>query len=173
MQRRVTRRETERLLRKLRDSISQLVLRTTLLTGFPGETEAEFVELLDFVREQEFERMGVFTYSYEADTPSAKLPGHLAQSCLEQRREKLMAAQQQIAFAWNEAQLGRRLDVLLDAPLAGSENTWIGRTYGDAPEVDSVVYVTGDQLATGALVPCEVVATHDYDLVAAAVGCPR
>ncbi len=168
MQRRVSRGETETLLAKLRAAIPDLVMRTTFITGFPGETDEQFDELVDFVRQHRFERLGVFTYSYEADTPSAKLPDHLPEAVKDARRERLMAVQQEVAFQWNAAQIGRRLDVLLDAPLAGEPNVWIGRSYADAPDVDGAVYVTGDNLTAGQIVPCEIVASRDYDLVAAA-----
>lgn len=173
MQRRVNRAETEALLGKLRRAIPDLVLRTTFITGFPGETDEQFDELVDFVREQHFERLGVFTYSYEADTPSARLPGHLDEATKQRRRERLMAVQQEIAFAWNERQLGRRLDVLIDRPVPDEPQAWIGRSYADAPDVDGVVYVTGRKLRAGQIVPCEIVASQGYDLVAAAVGKPR
>lgn len=170
MQRRVNRADTEALLTKLRQAIPDLVLRTTFITGFPGETQAQFDELLEFVRQQRFERLGVFTYSYEADTPSARLPDHLPEEVKLARRDALMAAQQEVAFAWNAARIGRRLDVLIDAPVPEARDAWVGRTYADAPDVDSVVYVTGKKLRAGQLVSCEIVDTHDYDLVAAAVG---
>ena len=170
MQRRVDRASTEALLAKLRSSIPELVLRTTFITGFPGETDAQAKELLDFVGEQRFERLGVFTYSYEPDTPAARLPDHLPEDVKNDRREQLMAAQQAIAFAWNDSQIGRRLDVIIDAPLPEQPRAWIGRSYADAPDVDGVVYVTGDQLQAGAIVECEVVATQEYDLIAAACG---
>ncbi|HEX5442587.1 MAG TPA: 30S ribosomal protein S12 methylthiotransferase RimO [Pirellulales bacterium] len=173
MQRRVNRTDTEALLGKLRRAIPELVLRTTFITGFPGETEAQFEELVDFVREQHFERLGVFTYSYEADTPSARLPDHVDETIKQARRERLMAVQQEIAFAWNERQLGRRLDVLIDRPVPDEPQAWIGRSFADAPDVDGVVYVTGRKLRAGQIVPCEIVASQDYDLVAAAVGKPR
>jgi ribosomal protein S12 methylthiotransferase len=173
MQRRVDRAETEVLLAKLRSRIPSLVMRTTLITGFPGETDAEFDELVEFVREQKFERMGVFTYSFEPDTPAAKLPDHLPEEKKIERRARLMAEQQQIAFAWNDAQRGRQLDVLIDAAVPDEKNVWIGRSYADAPDVDGVVYVTGEGLQAGAMVPCEIVGRSGYDLVAAAVGDSR
>lgn len=172
MQRRVNRQETDQLISKLRARIPQLILRTTLITGFPGETEAEFGELVDFVRDQRFERLGVFTYSLEPDTPAARLSDHVPDEVKNERRDRLMATQQQIAFEWNLAQLGRQLDVLVDAPVPAEKNAWIGRSYANAPDVDGVVFVTGERLSTGALVPCEIVATSGYDLVAAAVGKP-
>ncbi|MBX3432459.1 MAG: 30S ribosomal protein S12 methylthiotransferase RimO [Pirellulales bacterium] len=173
MQRRVTRGETETLLAKLRERIPGLVMRTTFITGFPGETDEQFAEMVEFVREQRFERAGAFTYSLEPDTPAAKLPDHVPEEVKERRREELMAVQQEVAFAWNESQLGRQLDMLIDAPVPGERNAWVARSFADAPDVDGVAYVTGAGLRPGALVKCEVVASQGYDLIAAACGKPR
>jgi ribosomal protein S12 methylthiotransferase len=173
MQRRVNRRDTEDLLGKFRSAIPDLVVRTTFITGFPGETDADFKELVDFVRNQRFERMGVFTYSLEPDTPAARLRDHLPEDVKSQRRDQLMEVQQEIAFEWNDAQIGRQLDVVIDSALPEEKNAWIGRSYADAPDVDGVVYVTGDALSVGDIVPCEIVARSDYDLAAVAVGEPR
>jgi len=170
MQRRVKREETEALLGKLRSAIPNLVMRTTFITGFPGETDAQFEELVEFVRQQQFERLGVFTYSLEPDTPAAKLDGHLPDELKEERRERLMAEQQEIAFAWNDRQLGRRLDVLIDSQVPEEPGAFIGRSYADAPDIDGVVYVTGKKLKAGQIVPCEIVASQGYDLIGAAVG---
>jgi ribosomal protein S12 methylthiotransferase len=167
MARRVTRRQTEELLEKLRGRIDNLVLRTTFITGFPGETDEHFDELVRFVEQHRFERAGVFTYSLESDTPAANLPGHLPQQVKEDRRQRLMEAQQGVAFAWSEAQIGRQVDVLLDQPVPDEDGVWIGRTYADAPDVDALVYVTGEGLCAGEFVRCEVVASRDYDLIAA------
>jgi ribosomal protein S12 methylthiotransferase len=172
MQRRVNREDTISLLASLRSRITNLVVRTTFITGFPSETDAEFEELMEFVADQRFERLGVFTYSFEPDTPAAKLPDHLSEEVKNERRDRLMAMQQQIAFEWNAGQVGRRLDVIIDAAVPDENNAWIGRSYADAPDVDGVVYVTGERLSVGSIVPCEVVATSEYDLVAAAVGEP-
>lgn len=173
MQRQVRRDATEALLAKLRSAVDKLVLRTTFITGFPGETDDQFAELVEFVRQQQFERLGVFTYSYEPDTPAARLRDQLPEEVKEHRRATLMAEQQQIAFAWNERQIGRQLDVLIDAPLPEQPDVWVGRTYADAPDVDGVVYVTGPDLRPGALAPCEIAATQQYDLVAAPCGPAR
>ncbi len=173
MQRRVDRGATEALLTKLRTRIKDLVMRTTFITGFPGETDEQFAELESFVRAQRFERLGVFSYSFEPDTPAARLPNHVPPEVRESRREQLMAVQQEIAFEWNESQQGRRVDVLLDRDVPGERNAWIGRSYADAPDVDGVVYVTGQNLRAGKLVHCEIVATSGYDLVGVAVGKPR
>ena len=139
MSRRVTRSETEVLLDKLRSRIDNLSIRTTFITGFPGETVDEFNELADFVAQQRFERLGVFTYSFEPDTPAAKLPDHVPEEMKEQRRSELMAVQQQIAFEYNQRQIGRQVEVILDQTVPEEENVWTGRTRGDAPDVDSIV----------------------------------
>ncbi len=133
MQRRVNREQTLELLAKLRTRIPDLVLRTTFITGFPGETDAEFEELLAFVTEQQFERLGVFTYSFEPDTPAARLPEHLPEELKNERRDRLMEAQQKVAFQWNNAQIGRRLDVFIESAVPDERNAWIGRSYADAP----------------------------------------
>lgn len=173
MQRRVTREQTVELIGKLRQAIPNLAMRTTFITGFPGETDEQFTELLDFASEQRFERLGVFTYSFEPDTPAARLPDHLPEDVKEARRQAVMEVQQRIAFEWNAAQIGQSRDILLDEQVPGEKNAWIGRSYADAPDVDGVVYVTGKKLRAGQIVPCEIVASRDYDLVGAAVGKPR
>jgi ribosomal protein S12 methylthiotransferase len=172
MARRVNRRDTEALLAKMREKIPNLVLRTTFITGFPGETDAQFEELCEFVDGAGFERAGVFTYSFEPDTPAAKLDDHLSEEVKEQRRGRLMEIQQKNAFEWAESQVGTKLDVILDRPVAGQKNVWIGRSFADAPDVDSVVYVTGEKnkpLSAGQIVPCEIVMARDYDLIAVAI----
>ena len=173
MQRRVSSGPTRELIAKLRERIPELVLRTTFITGFPGETDEDFRELCGFVEESRFERLGVFTYSLEPDTPAARLPNHLPEETKEARRSELMAIQQRIAFQWADDRVGQTHDVLIDTPVDGQPNAWIGRTTADAPDVDCVVYVTGDGLKPGQFVASEVVARNDYDMVAVATGEPR
>jgi ribosomal protein S12 methylthiotransferase len=170
MRRRVTRAQTERLLDRLRERIPELVLRTTLIAGFPGESEEQFAELLEFVRQRRFERLGVFCYSDEPGTPAGGLESKVPDELCRARRGRLLAAQQEIAFAWGESQVGRRLDVLLDAAVPEAANAYVGRSYADAPEIDGVVYVTGENLAPGQIVPCEIVAARGYDLIGVAEG---
>ena len=166
MRRRVDRRETEQLLDRLRRRIDGLVLRTTLMAGFPGETDEQFEELLDFVQRQRFERLGTFAFCNEPGTAAEELDGHLPDEVKQTRRDRLMAAQQEIAFAWNASRVGRRLDVIIDRPVPGERDAYVGRSYADAPEVDGQVYVTGKGLLPGQIVSCEVVATQGYDLIA-------
>ncbi|MBV8608022.1 MAG: 30S ribosomal protein S12 methylthiotransferase RimO [Singulisphaera sp.] len=174
MNRRHTRAETEAIIARLREGVPGLVLRTTFIVGFPGETEAEFEELLAYVEATRFERLGVFPYSLEPDTPAAKLPGHLPEEVKAERRDRIMAAQQAIAFAFNRGLVGRRLDVLLDGPAPGVEDLWVGRTFADAPDVDGVTFVQGRHLEPGDLVACQIVEAEGYDLIARAeAGPPR
>lgn len=176
MARRVTSAGIREIVAKLRDRIDNLVMRTTFITGFPGETDAQFEELVEFVQEARFERLGVFTYSLEPDTPAAKLPGHLEPEVKLARQQRLMEVQQQIAFQWSARQVGRGLEVLIDKPLDQEKNVWIARSFADAPDVDALVFVTGQPnqpLETGRIVPVEIVGHKEYDLVAAAVGTGR
>jgi len=176
MARRVTPAGTRDIVAQLRGRIDNLVLRTTFIAGFPGETEAQFQELVDFVEEARFERLGVFTYSLEPDTPAAKLPDHLPDEVKAERRERLMEVQQRLAFDWCKRQVGGALEVLIDKVVDAEKNVWLGRSFADAPDVDAVVFVTGNKrqpLRSGAIVPVEIVGHKDYDLIAAAVGSPR
>lgn len=166
MNRRHTRAETEEIIDRLRRSIPGLVLRTTFIVGFPGETEAEFEELLDYVKAARFERLGVFPYSFEPDTPAAKLPGHVEDPLRAERRDRVMEAQQEIAFAFNATLVGRQLDILIDSVADQAKGIWVGRSFADAPDVDGVTYVRGVGLEPGDLVSCEVVASQGYDTVA-------
>lgn len=173
MARRVTPDSTREQVAKLRNRIDDLVMRTTFITGFPGETEAHVDELIDFIEESHFERLGVFTYSYEPNTPAARLPDHLPDDVKAARRERVMEAQQHLAFDWCKQQVGNALEVIIDKAVDESKNVWLGRSYADAPDVDAVVFVTGEpgkQLKPGDIVPTEIVGGRDYDLVAAAVG---
>ena len=172
MNRRHTRAETTAIVDRLRAEIPNLVLRTTFIVGFPGETEAEFQEMADYVAEKKFERVGVFTYSLEPDTPAAKLPGHLPDDVKEARREAIMALQQPIAEAFNRTLVGRELDVLIDGRAPGEEDVWVGRSYADAPDVDGVVLIRDAGLQTGDLVPCEILDTQGYDFVGRSLALP-
>ncbi|HSG71836.1 MAG TPA: 30S ribosomal protein S12 methylthiotransferase RimO, partial [Planctomycetaceae bacterium] len=163
MQRRVNRAQTEELVGKLRDRIPNLVLRTTFIAGFPGETDEQFQELADFVEKTRFERMGVFTYSLEPGTPAEKLDGHLPEEVKQQRLDHLMTLQQQIASEFGESLVGYELDVLIDSE--HEPGVWVGRSYADAPEIDGVVYVRGEGLTPGDLVPVELTEADGYDLV--------
>ena len=166
MQRRVNREQTVSLVEKLRERIANLALRTTFIVGFPGETDEQFEELRQFIVDTHFERMGVFTYSPEPETPAMRLVDHLPEDVKEARRDELMAVQQEIAFAFGDSLVGYELDCLIDEQL--DETTWRGRTYADAPEIDGTVIVNGEGLAIGSLIPVEVCGREEYDLLGAA-----
>jgi ribosomal protein S12 methylthiotransferase len=171
MNRRHTRSETEAIIGRLRSDIPNLVLRTTFIVGFPGETEAEFQELLEYVEATKFERLGVFPYSFESDTPAAKLPNHLDDALKTERQERVMLAQQPIAFEFNASLIGKRLDVLIDAE-GERDGIFVGRTYADAPDVDGVCHVEAEGLEPGDLVACTIIGAEGYDLHARAIAGP-
>jgi ribosomal protein S12 methylthiotransferase len=169
MARRVTRAQTEELISRLRSSIPDLAMRTTFIVGFPGETDAQFKELCDFAREVKFERAGVFTYSLEPDTPAERMEGHLPEEIKVERRHRLMEVQQEVAFAWSQAQIGRELDVLIDTVDAEVPGWFLGRSYADAPDIDGTVRVKGKNLHAGDLVRTKITGADGYDLVGRAL----
>jgi ribosomal protein S12 methylthiotransferase len=171
MSRRVTRAETETLLRRLRTGIPNLVLRTTFITGFPGETQEDWEELRAFMEEQQFQRVGIFTYSREPQTPADRLPDHVPEELKRERRDRLMELQQSISKRYNELQVGRRLPVILDQPVPNEHHVWLGRSQADAPDIDGTVYVTesAGALSAGQIVPAEIVGAQEYDLIGVAV----
>jgi ribosomal protein S12 methylthiotransferase len=163
MQRRVNRQQTIELVGKLRERIPNVVLRTTFIVGFPGETDEQYQKLTDFVAETRFERLGVFTYSLEPGTPSVKLEGHLPEEVKTTRRDELMALQQQIAFDFAESLIGYELDVLIDHK--DEEGRFVGRTFADAPEIDASVTLEGAGAKIGEFVPVEITGRDGYDLI--------
>ncbi|MCA9074976.1 MAG: 30S ribosomal protein S12 methylthiotransferase RimO [Planctomycetaceae bacterium] len=161
MQRRVDRDKTLTLVEKLRERVPNLVFRTTFIVGFPGETDEQFQELQDFVEDTRFERMGVFTYSVEPDTPAVKLDGHLPEEVKSARRDALMETQQQLAFDFGDSLIGYELDCLIDEKL--EDGVAVGRTFADAPEIDGCVYVEDTGFNVGDLIPVEIVGRDEYD----------
>jgi ribosomal protein S12 methylthiotransferase len=173
MQRRVNRSGTEELLARLRWAIPGLTLRTTFIVGFPGETEAEFEELADFVQTARFERVGVFPYSFEPGTPATRLDGHLPEDVKQARRDRLMEIQQANALKWCRQQVGKQLQVIVDGPDPELPNHVLARSQADAPEIDCVVRVKGKNLRPGDLVDVKVTAADGYDLAGRAVSTAR
>ena len=171
MSRKTNRSIQESILKELRSRIPNLVMRTTMITGFPGETESDFAELVDFVTDQKFEHLGVFTYSVEEDTPAARLPNRVPEHVSEDRYQRLMAVQQEIAFDWLQGRVGSAETVIIDSPLPDQPGVWIGRTKGEAPDIDGVVIVSGfeedAEVNVGDMIDCEIVACDGYDLIAA------
>jgi ribosomal protein S12 methylthiotransferase len=173
MQRRVNRKETEELLARLRSALPGLTVRTTFIVGFPGETEVEFEELATFVQATRFERVGVFPYSYEPGTPATRLDGHLEDEIKQQRRDRLMQVQQEIALDWSRRQIGSQIDVIVDGPDPEVPNHVIARSHADAPDIDCLVRVKGRGLQPGDLVSVKITGADGYDLVGRAVGAAR
>lgn len=155
---------TDRIAR-LRGEIPDLVLRTTLIAGFPGETREQHEEMMEFVDEMEFDRLGVFAYSPEEDTPAANMEGQLLEEEKEERRDAIMELQQEIAFDKAQSMIGRTLEVLIEGKLS-DENAYMGRTYMDAPNVDGYVFVnTSEELMSGDFVPVKITGALEYDLI--------
>jgi ribosomal protein S12 methylthiotransferase len=172
MQRRVNRASTEELLARLRGAIPNLALRTTFIVGFPGETEAEFEELNEFVREAKFERCGVFPYSLEPGTPAERLPEQIPEDVKLERRNWLMETQQAVAFNWSQRQVGQEIDCLIDGPDHEVPGHFLARGFADAPDIDGVVRVKGKNLKSGDFVRVKVTMADGYDLAGRAVGQP-
>lgn len=173
MQRRVRRQETEDLLTKLRERIANLTMRTTFIVGFPGETEAEFAELADFVQSACFERVGVFPYSFEPGTPATKLDGHLPEEVKQERRDRLMEVQQQVHLKWNQTRIGKTLEAIVDGPDPEVPQHMHARTHADAPDIDCLVRVKGKNLQAGDIVSVKITGVDAYDLVGRSVGASR
>src|SRR5262249_53469712 len=159
----------EDLLTRLRRTIPGLALRTTFIVGFPGEAEEEFAELCEFVRREKFERVGVFPYSLEPGTPAARLPDHLPEEVKLSRRDELMRIQQEIAFGWARAQVGKEVEVIVDAPDPEVPGHFLARGHADSPDIDCVVRLKGKNLRPGDLVQARVTGADGYDLLARAL----
>lgn len=165
MGRRTSKEQLIEIIQKLRREIPDLALRTTLITGFPGETEEHHEELMSFIDEMEFDRLGVFTYSPEEDTPAATMPDQIPEEVKENRQADLMELQQEIAFELAEEMIGRELYVMIEGKVA-DENAYVGRTYKDAPNVDGLIFVESDEeLMSGDFAKVRITGALEYDLM--------
>ncbi|MCX4269662.1 MAG: 30S ribosomal protein S12 methylthiotransferase RimO [Lachnospiraceae bacterium] len=165
MGRKTNQKQLIQMIEKLRQRIPDIVLRTTLIAGFPGETQQQHEEVMAFVDKMEFERLGVFAYSAEEDTAAAHLPNPVAEEVKERWRDEIMELQQEIAFERAQDQVGRQLMVLIEGKLT-EENAYIGRSYMDAPNVDGYVFVTTDEeLLSGDFVQVRITGAAEYDLI--------
>jgi ribosomal protein S12 methylthiotransferase len=153
------------LINKLRDRIPNLTLRTTFMVGFPGETDKDFEELLSFVEEFRFERLGAFVFSREEGTPAYDFPQQIPMRVKKERLKRLMLAQQTISKEKNNHYLGKEIDVLVDEIELGKPNISIGRTQADAPEIDEKVIIRGNKTQVGKLIKVKVIEALEYDLV--------
>ncbi len=165
MGRRTSRQELTDIIGKLRKEIPDICLRTTLITGFPGETKAQHEELMEFIDEMEFDRLGVFTYSPEEDTPAAAMPDQIDEEVKKERQAELMELQQEIAFDNAQDMVGREMLVMIEGKVA-DENAYVGRTYRDAPNVDGLIFINTDaELLSGDFARVKVTGALDYDLI--------
>ncbi len=173
MGRRTNNAEIRQLVKHLRDEIPDICIRTTLISGFPGETAADHNETMALVRDLKFDRLGVFTYSQEENTPAAVMPDQVSQRVKNMRRNKLMRLQQEIAFESANAMVGRCVDAVIEGRIvdSGDSNldgfTYVARTYKDAPDIDGYLFVTGVQreLMTGTYIKVLITGSNEYDLI--------
>ena len=165
MGRRTTKQQLKDIVGELRRNIPDIMLRTTLITGFPGETAEDHEELMEFVNEMEFERLGVFTYSPEENTPAALMENQIEEEVKENRKEELMELQQEISLDNGEKLIGKTLTVMVEGKVA-DVNAYVGRTYGDAPGIDGYIFInTGELLMSGDFVRVKVTGALEYDLI--------
>ena len=165
MGRRTTQAELVEIVNKLRREIPDIVLRTTLISGFPGETQEDHEELMGFVDEMEFDRLGVFPYSAEEGTKAAEMDGQIPEDIKESRRDEIMALQQEISAEKEERRIGQEMSVLIEGYLY-EDDIYIGRTYMDAPKVDGNVFVRAEEeLISGDIVPVRITGANEYDLM--------
>ena len=165
MGRRGTKEHIVKLLEMIRERIPDAAIRTTFITGFPGETEEDYKELYNFVEENRFEHLGVFAYSREEGTPAFKLKGHLPEKVKEERRNKIMELQQRKIEQYNSSRIGQIYDTMIDG-VAEDGIFYIGRSYAEAPEIDPVIYLTSaEPLEIGTVVPVKILCADGYDLI--------
>lgn len=165
MGRRTSKEQLVEIIGKLRKEIPDIAIRTTLITGFPGETQEQHEELMEFVDEMEFDRLGVFTYSPEEDTPAAVMPDQIPEDVKEDRQAELMELQQEIAFDLAEEMIRREVLVMIEGKVA-DENAYVGRTYKDAPNVDGLIFVESEEeLMSGDFARVRITGALEYDLM--------
>ena len=165
MGRRTSKQELIDIVQKLRKEIPDICLRTTLITGFPGETQEQHEEVMEFIDTLEFDRLGAFTYSPEEDTPAATFEDQIDEEVKEDRQADIMELQQEIAFDKAEDMIGREVLVMIEGKVA-DENAYVGRTYRDAPNVDGLIFINTDvELISGDFAKVKVTGALDYDLI--------
>ncbi len=165
MGRRTSRRQIEEVVEKLRTAMPDIAIRTTLITGFPGETKEQHEALLEFVDNMEFERLGVFTYSPEEGTRAAEFPNQIPEEVKKQRQDELMALQQEVSYDNNQRMLGKQLEVLVEGYLY-EEDVYIGRSYREAPNVDGYIFINAEEeIVSGEMVTVRITDANEYDLI--------
>jgi ribosomal protein S12 methylthiotransferase len=155
--------DARELVRKIRENIPHVALRTSIIVGFPGETDEDFEDLKKFIREMQFDRLGVFTYSKEDDTPASRLPDQVADDVKEFRANTLMEIQREISNLRGGNRVGQEIDVLIER-YDGRSDVYIGRSQYDAPEIDGEVYVSNAQLKIGEIAKVRITHSYEFDL---------
>ena len=159
-----------RSIKKLRQEIPEVIIRTTVMVGFPGESEADFEELYEFLQEAKFDKLGCFAYSKEDGTPASRLKDQIHPMTKKSRLNKVMSMQQKISKQNLENKVGRQVEVLVEDKSFDGK-TYIGRSYMDVPEIDGVVYIkSDDEIQIGSFVKCKVADVKEYDLIAKKIG---
>ena len=171
MGRRTNNAEIRQLVKHLREEIPDICLRTTLISGFPGETASDHKQTMELVRDLRFDRLGVFTYSQEEDTPAATMDGQVSERTKTMRRNQLMKLQQEIAFEAAKDMIGKTVDAVIEGRVTDADDddglTYVARTYKDAPDIDGYLFITGMQreLMTGDYVRVLITGSNEYDLI--------
>ena len=165
MGRRTSNEDIRNIISRVRQEIPDICIRTTFITGFPGETFEDHETVMNFVDEMEFDRLGVFTYSPEEDTPAASFEDQIDEEVKKERQAEIMELQQEIAFEKAEAMVGRAVLAMIEGKVA-DENAYVGRTYKDAPNVDGMIFInTDEELMTGDFVTVKITGSYEYDLI--------
>jgi ribosomal protein S12 methylthiotransferase len=166
MGRRTSKDDILNIIKMLREDIPDIALRTTLITGFPTETDKEHEELLDFIESMRFDRLGVFTYSKEEDTPAALLKPQILAKVKKQRQKELMELQQSIAFEISSSHIGRIFDVIIEGRIVDKDHVYVARTYMDGPKVDGYIFIDSEEeLMSGDIIRAKVTGANEYDLI--------
>ncbi len=165
MNRKVTKERIKEIVTEIRTKIPEAIIRTTLITGYPGESEDKYIELRDFIQEMKFERLGVFSYSREEDTPAFDLSEQIPEKIAEKRKEEIMTLQQTISEDFLASLIGKKIKVIIDRIGEEGEFSFEGRSYFDAPEIDGIVFIEKGETEIGKIVTVEITDSWEYDLV--------
>jgi ribosomal protein S12 methylthiotransferase len=165
MNRKVTKERIKEIITEIRNKIPEAIIRTTLITGYPGESEDKYIELRNFIKEMKFERLGVFSYSREEDTPAFELAKQIPEKIAERRKEEIMTLQQTISEGFLARLIGKKIKVIIDRIGEEGEFTFEGRSYFDAPEIDGTVFIEKGETEIGKIVTVEITDSWEYDLV--------
>jgi ribosomal protein S12 methylthiotransferase len=165
MGRKTNKHDLKEKLKRIREIIPDVALRTTLISGFPAETNQQHLECVEFAAEQKFDRLGVFPYSAEEGTPAAEYENQIEEEIKQSRADEIMEAEQNVIFEQNEQLIGKKMNVMIDGFLP-DDNVYMGRTYRDAPDIDGCVFISaGYEIVSGTIVTTIITDANGYDLI--------